>query len=873
MTHPNNGLNSYAQQLHDEYGLKEYRLIPKVIQVMPIILWRTLKDAGIEILFLVVFGYIIISMSQGRDLVVSLFEPDGLYGNSRIIFTTLAVISFSVSMWVIPAALFQYRENKRRDTDERLRKNYESKNPEQIHLPTESPFKTHLFFMHRVLPLAPFWLLAAALFNDDYWIFITAALLQLALLYVFNREVNHDRTRRIMMIVIGAILGISTTYFFINFQKQYTSMKVVLALNLYLLSALMFLIFHEVDNNILKEHRKGMAPGESLFRKYPLNSGFYLACLLIHTVIVLLIYYMPFRLGLAPESMLLYMFSVYVFAIDLVFYIISISRKWQLIGGVTAAIMFGLLLSPWWNINTSHHTMDRNKDQTYLKGRNRDNFEDRYRELRGKIIRNQTGDPYPIILVSGEGGGSRAGLWFSQNLINFDYETRGKFRNHIFSVSTVSGSSVGLSTIFSFWDKTRDSEVIDSSWLKLPEEIYSNNYIGSSIRGLLLTDFYKSVIPGRWSNDRNNTLQNEEATTTARAILKVQGDERYKAHNLPDSLLTLKKDLMYYFYDNRFGDIRYRRNTPITLINTTRSNDGRRGIFSSIRLSDRYFNDAIDVAGYLYEDMICTDDDVLQCRGLNKPISLGQACNTSELFPLFSAPVYIDSLGSFVDGGYHENSGLKSTLDIYHQLSYRLSKDSLDGQYKIYIMYLKNGSGEKKLYKKMNSELTILQPLNALFNQPFAGSASYFEERAKFISTSDPDAVFLNVNLKPNYIVDASKPGVKGENLQRDLEPEMLRDMINEVVTRSDGKKDTILNFPLARWLSRTVINRILVNASPINRKPDVEELLNLVRSVNGVRPTSKKPFEKYPSVPELRVEDDSLFQKRMMHRKRSVYN
>jgi hypothetical protein len=236
-------------------------------------------------------------------------------------------------------------------------------------------------------------------------------------------------------------------------------------------------------------------------------------------------------------------------------------------------------------------------------------------------------------------------------------------------------------------------------------------------------------------------LQDEEAYTAELAALEVIGNKSH-SKDIPDTSLTLKKDFMYYFYSkNVDGKQQYRDRTPITLINTTRSNDGRRGIISSIRLDDNYFNEALDLIGYLYEDSIWSVNSGLSlCHGKKKRISLVTAFNTSELFPFLSAPAYINTLGSFVDGGYHENSGLKTTLDIYDQLKERLHNDSdlKTKKYRVYIVYLKNGDSEKQLYKPMASQLPVFQPLMALFNQPFEGSASYFEEKARNIGVNDP---------------------------------------------------------------------------------------------------------------------------------------
>lgn len=852
MNYPTHNFHDYVNVVHSQFYEKDTRnFLLKMIKVLPIIIWRTVKDAGIELVFLAIFWLVIVQMSQGRDLVVSIFEPDGLYGKTRIVFTTLAVLSFSVSMWIIPAFLFHQRELKTVATN----------NP-------QNPFKTHLFFMHRMLPLVPFWLLASALFNGRIIVFVLAAITELVILTLLDWKFSKKpfeqtiKPRRIIIAVLGAILIITTIYFFIQFQKQYTSMKVILAVNLYLISALMYQVYYLSDSRLLARHATRHEEGSSLFAKYKLNSIIYLSCLGAHVVILLLIYTMPFDLSIAPESMLLYMFSVYVFLIDLFFYIVNVSRRRQLTTAIAAMVIFLFPISPLWKINLSHYTLDKNDydSVTVLQGRYRDNFADRYKELKEAIEANTSGEPYPIILIAGEGGGSRAGLWLSQNLINFDFDTKGKFRDHIFSISTVSGSSVGLSTVFTFWDNTRGGGPIDTCWQYLPGKVFENNYVGSSVRGLLLTDLFKSLVPPKlkqWKYDRNNTLQEEEAVKTAQAVEEItKGTSReLKA----ESAMTLRRDLMYFFYEKNGDKVRYRKKTPITLINTCRSNDGRRGIFSSIRLSETFFNDAIDVAGYLYEDSVCTDLGVRQCLSRKKPISLGQACNTSELFPIFSAPVYIDSLGSFVDGGYHENSGLKSTLDIYQHLMVEMKNAKPEKAYKIYILYLKNGSGEKNLYPSMRSGLPLMQPVSALYNQPFVGSASYFEEKARFLTFIDPNVEFIPITLNPNVIVNADLSGVTKDDLKKKLEPEILKDLINETIQREDGKIDTILRFPLARWLSKTVSHRIQMCAATSNRNVETDSLMTRIRRFYQVTKPAINASDRFPVHPQLKTRAEKL--------------
>jgi hypothetical protein len=829
--YPNNGFRSYWKDLSKRTSLGNDNRFSKWMtwfQTASKLTGQVLKDAGIELFFLLIFWYIITKMGQGRDLIVSLFEPNGIYGKIRIVYTILSVISFSVSMWIIPAFLFQEKD----------RRNYSSRYYRSI-------FKEHLFFVHRVLPLIPFWLLAFVLFNGKgvAILFIGLSLIQLTLLFLFNEKVKDPEKRKWYFVAILLLFAISFTYFFFIYQKTYMLSKIVLASILYLISFLMYFIYHEVDNRILDEHRKPDDLNISTFNKYKINSLFYLGSLTIHLLIVTFIFTARRIVPIAPESILLYIFSLYVFIIDLFVYFINVSTRRKFIATLVIIFIFLFIyINDSINLNVKHYTIDTISVSSVLKGNERLTFKERYAILKERIQSYKGKESYPIILISGEGGGSRAGMWFSQNLINFDRSTQGRFRDHIFSISTVSGSSVGLSTVFSFWEETGNGGSIDQRWENLPSKVYANNFVGSSISGLLLTDFWKLLVPWvNWTRDRNSMLQDEEAYYTQLACFEVrEGRKMNRNESISLNQCLLKKDFMNFFYDTTSGILDFRRDRPLVFINTCRSNDGRRGIISPIKLGNDVFNDAIDIAGYLYEDSVCDYNRKKLCNSNKRNISLGQACNTSELFPLFSAPAYIDSLGSFVDGGYHENSGLKTTLDIYQMLKDTLSTDSdLTGRYKIYIVYLKNGSSEKDLYKPHPSKTPITQPLKALFSQPFEGSASYFEEKTKFVNNKDQLVQYIEVRLNNSRIVKDSAI----TNKDTIIEKQILRDLLSSIDTT---KKDTVLNFPLARWLSKSVIQRMrrdaveqLSNWSK-NRN---DSLITLLKSINRIYDTVQDPL------------------------------
>jgi hypothetical protein len=408
-------------------------------------------------------------------------------------------------------------------------------------------------------------------------------------------------------------------------------------------------------------------------------------------------------------------------------------------------------------------------------------------------------------------------------------------------MSTVSGSSIGLSTVFTFWEMAGENDV-DTAWLDFPLKVYANNFIGSSVRGLLLTDLWKSIVPvGTFEKDRNSILQDEEAYYTQKAALEtVTGEDLPNNTRIPKNSQILYRDFMNFFY-RPAGDSLDFKDRPLVFINSCRSNDGRRGIISPVKLTDDVFNDAVDIAGYLYDDSVCNYKNSKICPGNKRDISLGQACNLSELFPLFSAPAYIDSLGSFVDGGYHENSGLKTTLDVYLKLRKALDANPPNGKYDIYILYFKNGGGKKDLYKGMKSEPPFALPIKALYSQPFQGSASYFEEKARFIEDTFANTKFFAIELYDKLIKSDT-------NSNTDIDQKIENQILNDLRTE---KIDSVLSFPLARWLSKSVIKRMRLATFPVKRFPQNDDvrmakLLDTINALHRVEAASGKPFEKW---------------------------
>jgi hypothetical protein len=183
----------------------------------------------------------------------------------------------------------------------------------------------------------------------------------------------------------------------------------------------------------------------------------------------------------------------------------------------------------------------------------------------------------------------------------------------------------------------------------------------------------------------------------------------------------------------------------------------------------------------------------------------------------------------------------------------------MKGKYEIYILYFKNGSGKKNLYKGMKSELPFLLPIKALSSQPFEGSASYFEEKARFVEDTAFKTSFLSIQLDNQLIKDTSTSfATEKEKRYRKIEEEILQDLRTE-------KDINMLSFPLARWLSKSVIKRIRIATFPVKERPQGDDvrmvgLLEKINAFHGIKAASNDPFYKWtPNARRLMLEQKKV--------------
>jgi hypothetical protein len=375
--------------------------------------------------------------------------------------------------------------------------------------------------------------------------------------------------------------------------------------------------------------------------------------------------------------------------------------------------------------------------------------------------RYEQGRDSVVYIVTAEGGGSRSGAWTSAVLTELDYITNGRFRRQCLAISSVSGGSIGSAAILSLWDhadrtnapqsllyrQTNRADTVrdERSDSKYIDAVFRRNYISNSVTGLFFYDIWQAI-PGInifYTADKSRTARQLDAENDA----VVRG--LHMVFEGQQSLINPN-----YFLETPFLRLNYsqsemdskpmpRVNLPLFFPNTTRVEDGRRGVCSPIDMggstslnnSINPFIAAVDVIGMAAE------------QHAHQSIGLAEATALSQLFPYVNATVQIDAAtGTFMDGGAYENMGLTTASELRDaveqvrrkpadaKLIEMFGKDSLKiPDFKRYLSALKfkfvliynvdNQAVEGKCLDLASSRL--LDPLTTLMQTPFSGHTNH----------------------------------------------------------------------------------------------------------------------------------------------------
>ena len=347
---------------------------------------------------------------------------------------------------------------------------------------------------------------------------------------------------------------------------------------------------------------------------------------------------------------------------------------------------------------------------------------------------------YKVFLFAGQGGGSRAGFWTSSALTrmqdSFDVQ------RHTLAISSVSGSAPGVLTALAWWNAGEGNRPAGRDYCK---NMYGRNFVTSGLAGNFYGDLIRKFwpfLPDHWMKNRNRRLCEEE-TWGMEQSLQGRSNSGYLFTRLhhknqlgwqPFSSIYTKEGVL-------------QTGMPLSFPNTTHVQTGRRGVISPV----------INLAGNpdFFINLIDLNQRIEAREARKMEITAVESANLSELFPYISAAANVqDNLGTYVDGGYYENYGISTILEIYNVCqNWKHKKSAMDttldkykSRFEFYVVSLLNDPYEQEgvdvstFPLQSSTPNQIVAPALAIYKTPFRGHAETM--RMELVKQMDPKRYF-----------------------------------------------------------------------------------------------------------------------------------
>jgi len=289
-------------------------------------------------------------------------------------------------------------------------------------------------------------------------------------------------------------------------------------------------------------------------------------------------------------------------------------------------------------------------------------------------------EPVPLLIVATAGGGIRAAYWTTTILETLEKdlslpqsENSGEvnlMRSLLFGISGVSGGSVGAAA---YAAAVRNHE--DNGAKVLPSGFLKEDFLAPGLAAMVFIDGLSNFLPDMGQIDRGDALELgfESASRTA-------GD---KGGLLSHKFLNFSPPCHFHgpsgMECSSWG--------PILLLNATHQETGRRVITSHVKIERNVFFDSYDAL-----------------QVLNSDVRLSTAAHNSARFTYVSpagnlisntAPVH--NRGYILDGGYFENYGAETALELARKAVQVIDPDNgkPDHQNKVKLVILQISSDPK----------------------------------------------------------------------------------------------------------------------------------------------------------------------------------
>lgn len=266
-----------------------------------------------------------------------------------------------------------------------------------------------------------------------------------------------------------------------------------------------------------------------------------------------------------------------------------------------------------------------------------------------------TDGPYPVFIVSAEGGGIRAAFW-TAGLLGAIQDAEPAFSDHVLAISGVSGGSLGAATYAALVAEARRGGLQAAPapdgmgpFEALAGQVLGRDYLSPVLATMLIPDVAACLLHGEWAQDRAAVLERTFELGWRQAV----GTDAFEAPlNAP------------------WRDAAVHR-VPTVFLNSTEAASGRRVVNSHVAL-DAGSSQAVSLPEVVPPSSLRLSTAVLlsaRFPAISPIASLGE---TAEAGPLH-----------VVDGGYVDNSGTLTAAEVTDALAASAERLGLAGRIRI----------------------------------------------------------------------------------------------------------------------------------------------------------------------------------------------
>ncbi len=780
-------------------------------------LFNTIKYNGLYIFLSILFPIMFHELDAGREIVLFILNPDQQFNISLIAFSFFLI---SVSIWCIPVLaidLYKLITNSEVDSYKifvKVDKNYSGYTQGTIDKNDDGKVEPQVpVYILSILPWVIFISnMALVFFNQKVYflggilVCIIGIILLKKLLKAYKPRIKnfflHQRKRKWNFFFLSGLVFL--LYFLLPLPFNFSLNSGYLIIAYYFVGLILlysFIFIYDFIRKLELENSEGFI-GTMVGFNYR-SSRLIHQSVLFCVIGLLITFYIfnrnaslgqfnPIVISLIVSCVLILFLEFFILSQLLIVKIVAEDSlkqklyKFAVLFLTFSTLYFYFLSSPNNHLIRKENIADYNKSD-YDRPTLTDYFQKWYDE-KNKDSASQIKDKvFTVYLVSGQGGGSRAAAWFLMNMLYMDAKNK-NFYDHIFSISTVSGSSSGANMYYAFHQLGSDinynnsqkngtakrSDSTSYNPIKnFTTSVYNRNFLSSGLFGLLLNDFSVDAFTNRINDerrDRNYTLQNEELRAFQEGYFKLFPTNYLKLKEEPlrqklitDSLAKMKT-IRNYFEGDYLTIYRNNFSHPLFFLNSTVIDDGTKGVFSPVKMDFSMFRD-------LYGDYrMCNASD-------GYALPMVSCVNQSQAFPLMNSYNYLHGSGRLGDGGLYENSGTETTLEIYKNLR----KYCDDKKIGVEFVFINLMNSRVKGKQNINfSKASYLNTVSAMAKNPFYGHEFMAYNNLEREITNKTD--FISIIPENSY------------TLTRMLSSSTINSLFNNVIGKNKIISDNALN-------------------------------------------------------------------------------